>query len=127
MNRPVLLDSSFLIAIDREAAAGIQGHAKAFLPKLFGRKLVISVVTVEEVLEGAADEGEALRSLQRFTIQGLHLAHARKWAGLQRRTPRRLAENDAWIVATAKSLGADVVGADRNAFDRLGKSYLRFR
>jgi hypothetical protein len=127
MSRPVLLDSSFLIAIDREAAASEKGPAKAFLPRLQGRKIVISVVTVEELLEGAKDEAEATRSLQRFTIQGIHLAHAQKCASLQRRASRRMGENDAWIVATAKSLDADVVGADRRAFDRLGDRYLRFR
>ncbi len=127
MSRPVLLDTSFLIAIDRETAASEKGPAKAFLPRLRGRKIVISVVTVEELLEGAKDEAEALRSLQRFTIQGIHLAHAVKCAGLQRRTSRRMGENDAWIVATAESLDADVVGADRGAFDRLGDRYLRFR
>jgi predicted nucleic acid-binding protein len=127
MSRPILLDSSFLIAIDRETAAREKGPARAFLPKLQGRKIVISVVTVEELLEGAADETEAMRSLQRFTIQGIHLAHAQKCAGLQRRTSRRMGENDAWIVATAESLDADVVGADRRAFERLGDRYLRFR
>jgi hypothetical protein len=30
-------------------------------------------------------------------------------------------------VATAQSIDADVVGADRPAFDRLGPRYLRFR
>jgi hypothetical protein len=30
-------------------------------------------------------------------------------------------------VATAESLGADVVGADRSAFERRGERYLRFR
>jgi predicted nucleic acid-binding protein len=127
MSRPVLLDSSFLIAIDRETAASEKGPAKAFLPRLQGRKIVISVVTVEELLEGAKDEEEAMRSLQRFMIQGIHLAHAQKCAGLQRRASRRMGENDAWIVATAESLGADVVGADRKAFERLGDRYLRFR
>jgi predicted nucleic acid-binding protein len=127
MSRPVLLDSSFLIAIDRETATGEKGPAKAFLPKLTGRKIAISVITVEEVLEGAADEGETMRSLQRFTIQGILLAHAQKCAGLQRRAARRMGENDAWIVATAVSLDADVVGADRRAFERLGDRYLRFR
>jgi hypothetical protein len=68
-----------------------------------------------------------MRSLQRFTIQGIHLAHAQKCAGLQRRASRRMGENDAWIVATAESLNADVVGADRRAFERLGDRYLRFR
>ena len=43
-------------------------------------------------------------------------------------TPLRVEiENDAWLVATAASLDADVVGADRAAFERLGARYLRFR
>jgi predicted nucleic acid-binding protein len=69
---------------------------------------VISVVTVEEILEGAVDEIAA-------------------FASLQRRASRRMGENDAWLVATAHSLDADVVGADRIAFERLGARYLRFR
>ena len=39
----------------------------------------------------------------------------------------RLGENDAWLVATAQTLDADIVGADRAAFERLGDRYLRFR
>jgi hypothetical protein len=38
-----------------------------------------------------------------------------------------LGENDAWLVATAESIDADVVAADRSAFERLGARYLRFR
>ena len=66
-------------------------------------------------------------SLQRFVIQGLHLAQARRCALLQRRAAQRMGENDAWLVATAESIDADVVGADRAAFERLGPRYLRFR
>jgi predicted nucleic acid-binding protein len=94
---------------------------------LRGRPLVVSIVSVEELLEGAADETAALASLQRFTIQGLHVAQARRCALTQRRAPRRLGENDAWLVATAESIDADVVAADRSAFERLGARYLRFR
>jgi predicted nucleic acid-binding protein len=126
VKRPVLLDASFLIALERETAAGRQGPARALLPALRGRPLVVSVVTVEEILEGAIDEASALVSLQRFSIQGVHLAHARRCALLQRRSPRRLGENDAWLVATAEALGADIVAHDRAAFERLGPAYLRF-
>jgi predicted nucleic acid-binding protein len=126
VNRPVLLDASFLIALERETAARQVGPARKFLVRLRGRPLVVSVVTVEEVLEGAVDEAAALASLQRFSIQGLHAAHAQRCARLQRRSARRLGENDAWLVATAELLDADVVGADRSAFDRLGARYLRF-
>ena len=127
MTRPVLLDTSFLIDLERETSAGTVGPARRFLPSLRGRSLAVSVVSIEEILEGAADQEAAAASLQRFAIQGLHLAHARRCALLQRRASRRLGENDAWLVATAESLGADVVGADRDAFERLGRRYLRYR
>ena len=127
MTRPVLLDSSFLIALEREAARRERGPARVFLPSLHGRPLVVSIVSVEELLEGAADEATTLTSLQRFSIQGLQLAQAQRCALLQRRSARRMGENDAWLVATAQSLNADIVGADRAAFERLGAGYLRFR
>lgn len=126
MSRPVLLDTSFLIALERETSRAEMGPARRFLPTLRGRQIVVSVVSVEEILEGAADEATAFSALQRFAIQGVHLAQARRCALLQRRSSRRLGENDAWLLATAESLDADVVGADRAAFARLGARYLRF-
>jgi predicted nucleic acid-binding protein len=127
VNRPVLLDASFLIDLERETARGIIGPARSFLPRLRGRRVAISVVTMAEVLEGAADEAAALGALQRFAVQGLHTAQAQRCARLQRSAARRLGENDAWLVATAVSIGADIVAADRSAFERLGGGYLRFR
>jgi predicted nucleic acid-binding protein len=127
VSRPVLLDTSFLVALERETASGETGPARRFLPSLRGRRLVISIVNVEELLEGAADEMATVASLQRFTIQGLHLAQATRCALLQRRASRRMGENDAWLVATAESINADVVGAGRAAFERLGGRYLHFR
>jgi len=126
VNRPVVLDASFLVALERETAKGEQGPARTFLPSLRGRPLVVSIVTVEELLEGATDEAAALSSLQRFSIQGLHLAQARRCALAQRGATRRMGENDAWLVATAQAIDADVVGADRLAFERLGARHLRF-
>ena len=125
--RPVLLDSSFLVALERETRRRETGPARTFLPRLRGRRLVISIVSVEEMLEGATDEAAAMEDLRRFTIIGLHLIQARRCAHLQRTASQRLGENDAWIVATAEVLGADVVGADRVAFERMGERYLRFR
>jgi predicted nucleic acid-binding protein len=125
--RPVLLDASFLIDLERDTAKGELGQARRFLHSLRGRPLALSIVTVEELLEGAADQTAALASLQRFSIQGLHLAQARRCALLQRRATRRMGENDAWLIATAESINADIVGADRIAFERLGARYLRYR
>jgi predicted nucleic acid-binding protein len=127
VTRPVLLDSSSLIDLERETAAGDLGPARRFLPSLRGRRMVVSIVSVAELLEGAADDTAALASLQQFTIQGLHLAQVQRCALLQRRASGRLGENDAWLVATAESIDADVLAADRAAFERLGARYLRFR
>ena len=127
MKRPALLDSSYLIDLERETANNNIGPARKFLPSLRGRPLVVSVISVEELLEGAISEADAIAALLRFTIQGLYLAQARRCALLQRRTSRRLGENDAWLVATAESIDADVVAAHRRAFERLGARYLRFR
>ena len=127
MSPPVLLDSSFLIALERETFEKENGPARRLLSRLRGRKIVVSVVTVEEILEGAVDRRAALASLQVFSIQGLHSAHAARCASLQSRAARRMGENDAWLVATADLLGAEVVGDDRTAFERLGNRYLRFR
>ena len=127
MKRAALLDASFLIDLERETAGRVVGPARTFLPRLRGRPIAISVVTVAELLEGAADESQTLQSLHRFSIQGLHAAQAQRWARLRRRASQRMSENDAWLVATADSIDADVVGADRAAFDRLGSRYLRFR
>lgn len=127
MTRPVLLDASFLIDLERETIKRETGPARRFLPSLRGRRVVVSVVTVEEILEGAADAAAALASLQRFAIQGVHLAQAHRCALLQRRASRRMGENDAWLVATAQSLDADLVAADRPAFERLRGRYVRFR
>jgi len=127
VTRPVLLDSSFIIELEREAGLRLAGPARAVLASLRGRVLVVSIVTVAEVLEGTADEAATLESFQRFRIVGLHLAHARRCALLQRRSKQRLGENDAWLVATAQIIDADIVAADRAAFHRLGARYLRFR
>jgi predicted nucleic acid-binding protein len=126
-SRPVLLDTSFLIDLERDTATGEMGPARRFLPSLRQRPLVVSIVTVEELLEGAADEAAAVASLHRFSIQGLHLAQARWCALRQHRAAHRMGENDAWLIATAESIDADIVGAGRIAFERLGTRYLRYR
>jgi len=90
------------------------------------RKLCVSVVTVEEILEGSTNREEAVRSFSSLTVQPIGWAHAIRCAALQAGSATRLAENDAWIVATAQLLDADILGRDRSAFTRLGARYLTF-
>jgi hypothetical protein len=52
VNRPVLLDSSYLIDLERETAADEVGPAHGFLPSLRGRPVVVSIVSVEDLWRG---------------------------------------------------------------------------
>jgi predicted nucleic acid-binding protein len=121
-----LLDSSFVIDLLNEIAAGIPGPALTWLRKNRRARLWISPVTLAEVLEGA-DDAEAVRIyLARYSWQGIHRAHSEKVAAMQRRTKNRLGENDAWQSAVAGCMQAVVLGHDR-AFKQLGAGYRDYR
>jgi predicted nucleic acid-binding protein len=121
--RKCLLDSSFLIDLLNEMAAGQAGPALNWLRGNAAAHLWISPVTMAEVLEGA-EEPEVVRAfISRFSWQGIHRVHADKVALLQRRAAHRLGENDAWQVAVAEQMGAILVGHDSAAFRRLGAGY----
>jgi predicted nucleic acid-binding protein len=122
MTRPCLLDSSFLIDLLNETAAGRPGAAHAWLRSHPRAQLFVSSVTYAEVLEGAEDDAAVRRHLNRYRWQGLHRAEADLVARLQRRSTRRLGENDAWQVAVTLRIGGVLVGHDK-AFIRLGGLY----
>jgi predicted nucleic acid-binding protein len=118
-----LLDSSFLIDLLNEIAAGDAGSAHRWLRRNAAAELWISPVTLAEVLEGA-DDPEAVKDyLRRYSWQGIHRVHADKVALTQRRAVRRMGENDAWQAALADHMGAILVGHDPRAFRRLGDRY----
>jgi predicted nucleic acid-binding protein len=118
-----LLDSSFIIDLLNEIAAGRAGAALAWLNRNGTAALWISPVTLAEVLEGA-DDPEAVKDyLRRYSWQGVHRVHADKVAASQRRASRRMGENDAWQVAIAEHMGAVLVGHDPRAFKRIGTAY----
>jgi predicted nucleic acid-binding protein len=118
-----LLDSSFLIDLLNEIAAGDAGSAHRWLRRNAAAELWVSPVTVAEVLEGAADPEAVKDYLRRYSWQGIHRVHAVKVALIQRRAVRRMAENDAWQAALADHMGAILVGHDPRAFRRLGDRY----
>lgn len=128
---PVLLDSSFLIELEREVASGRAGPATAWLRKNRNRAqraLLLSCVSVAEFLEGCDDPDVGMEFLNRYIPQNIGFQHARKCAELQRRARRagrRFGENDAWQIAFADCAGAAIVGRDRKAFTHLGRRYER--
>lgn len=129
---PTLLDSSFLIALEREIESGRAGSAMQWLRRhrgLADRPLLVSSVTVAEFLEGFDDEARGMAVITRYVPQPLGFKHAKKCAELQRRARkagRRFGENDAWQLAVAECAGASIVANDRNAFSHLGNRYERF-
>jgi predicted nucleic acid-binding protein len=118
-----LLDSSFVIDLLNEIAAGKSGAAFGWLRRNGTAALWISPVTLAEVLEGAHDPDAVKDYLRRYSWQGIHRVHADRVAANQRRGPRRMGENDAWQAAIAEQMGAIVVGHDPKAFKRLGAAY----
>jgi predicted nucleic acid-binding protein len=122
-----LLDSSFLIDLLNELAAGVPGPACTWLARNKRARLWVSAVSVAEVLEGADDVDAVRDFLGRFRWQGLHQAHAVRVALLQSRARQRMGENDAWQAAVALEMRGRLVGHDPKAFDRLGSVYCDHR
>jgi predicted nucleic acid-binding protein len=126
---PVLLDSSFLIDLEREIESGVAGPAMEWLHqnRHWGqRALIVSCISAAEFLEGCADTAEGMRFICRYLPQDIGFQHATKCAQLQRAAKRkgvRFGENDAWQLAFAERAGASIVGRDRKAFLHLGNRY----
>ena len=101
-----LLDSSFVIDLLNEIAAGKEGAALGWLCRNGAATLWISPITLAEVLEGADDPDAVKDYLRRYSWQGIHRVHADLVATTQRRASRRMGENDAWQAAVAQQMGA---------------------
>jgi predicted nucleic acid-binding protein len=129
---PTLLDSSFLIDLEREIESGQRGPAINWLRRNRAhpdRALLVSCVTVAEFLEGYEDTKRGLEFISRYVPQTIGFKHAMKCAELQRRARKagkRFGENDAWQIAFAECSGATIVARDRKAFAHLGGRYDQF-
>lgn len=120
----MLLDTSVLIDLQRELAAGHTGPACALLDGHRDQPLWISVVTLGEFAEGFADvEGTTLTDL----VAGLGLlaidrAVALIYARLSRQMRAekwRIGDNDIWIAATALAHGLCLVTRDTRHMSRI--------
>lgn len=117
-----LLDSSFLINLLNETADRRAGPAIGWLRRNPTAQIWISPVTWAEVMEGAIDSDAVRARLARYRWQVIGHAQAERVALRQSRAGQRLGENDAWQVAVAECMDADLVGHDR-AFATMGARY----
>ena len=129
MSAGYLLDASFVITFLREVEARQVGDARRYLVGLHRARIYMSVVAYAEVLEQAADMGALAAELRvRFRFQGIGQDVAERVALLQRRSARRMGENDAWIAATAIKGDLTLVADDDEAFvGRPALDYVNFR
>lgn len=122
MARPLSIDTSFLIDLQRERMRGLEsGPAHAFVDARRSVELHISTVALGEFAEGfddanhpvlrAARDGLVLRSVDEKTA----LVYGRITRQL-RRAGRLIGANDLWIAATSICHGLPLVTADEAAF-----------
>ena len=124
MGQALILETTFLVDLEREASAGTPGRAHAFLDAHPDAELCITLVTAGELACGPrVDRREAWRSLvTRFRILPADLDAA--WSYGQ--TFRYLSDNglliganDLWIAATALAHDLPVVTRDEAHFRRV--------
>jgi predicted nucleic acid-binding protein len=122
----LLLDTSFLVALEEEFSQRQQGPARALLGAHRREAGAISVVALGEFAEGFEDLQDFNTFVSRFQVVQLSRSIAWRTAQLQTSLTQRLGENDAWIAATALAYDATLVGRDA-CFARVPRlRYLEF-
>ena len=133
MARPLSLDTSFLIDLQRERRQGAAGPAHRFLERAGESELHLSVVVLAEMVQGlSGPDHPAVRALR-----DTHVIHPldEDVAVLYGRLARELREqgtpigsNDLWIGAGALHHGHPLVTADADTFERIpGLEVVRYR
>ena len=121
----LLLDTSFLIALEQELAENTEGPARRFIAENRGQGFGVSIISVAEFAEGFENPEEAESFLRKFPKENLHAGVAYLNARMQSSLPQRLGENDSWIAATALYNRRKLVGQDA-AFSRVpGLKYVQ--
>lgn len=125
----MVADTTFLIDLYEEQAAGRPGAASAFLGRHRSATLRITIVSLGEFATGFADLREARLYLRRFPVIRITPESAYECSRVDRELIQRgcrLGENDNWIAGLARYYGEPVVSNDR-AFTRVrGLKVLRY-
>ena len=120
----MLLDTTFLIDLQREAVRRGPGPAFRFLGSRPESPVRISVVTYAEFAEGFAPEQKNLCSqlLQPYEVLDISPDIAWQYARVSRRLRklgRRIGDNDLWIACTALHGDLELVTRDAEHFRRV--------
>jgi predicted nucleic acid-binding protein len=117
----MMLDTTFLIDLERELETDRVGRARRFLGERRNQPVAVSVISLGELAASMPDNETAREFVSIF-----HLLHMKPEIGLAGaevdrfliRTGGRLGENDTWLAGTARYYGIPIISNDR-AFDRV--------
>ena len=125
----MLLDTQFLIALERELDALAIGPARSFLGSRRSAPVLVSTVSIGELAAGMNTNDAARRLVSRFRRVNLFTEAALAAADIDRQLIAlglRLGENDTWLAGTARYYGVPIVSNDAD-FDRVpGLRRLRY-
>ena len=117
-----LVDTDFLIDLQREWASESPGPAVAFLQLHQGTALAVSTVSVLEFLEGYEHPAAGERLLEAYSRLPVTDGVARRGSRLRRRLRaegRMIGDFDVLIAATALDAGVPLVTANTTHFHRV--------
>jgi tRNA(fMet)-specific endonuclease VapC len=120
----MIVDTTFLIDLEREIVRRQPGPAMEFLAGHQTQTMRISVMTLGELAEGYEDpEAPGLEELLApYEIVEITRAIGRRYAAISRvlrQIGSRWGDNDLWIGATALVVGEPLVTRDRDHFGRI--------
>ena len=120
----LILETTFLIDVERERQKGARGPAMAFLERHGDDRLVVTPTIVGELAAGFEDGG--VERLERFLAPFRILEIDRDVCWHYSRIYRHLRDNgvlvganDTWIAATARAHGMPVVTGNEKHFRRV--------
>jgi predicted nucleic acid-binding protein len=120
----MIVDTTFLIDLEREIARRHPGPAMDFLARNQSQTLRISVITFGELAAGYDDQAAlGLEELVApYAIVEITRAIGSRYAAISRvlrSSGSRWGDNDLWIGATALEVGEELVTRDRDHFCRI--------
>ena len=120
----MIVDTTFLIDLEREIRRRTPGPAAAFLRERAGAGIAVSMVAAAELGEGYEDAGRvsAERFLGNFELLPVDADTAWAWSRLSRQCRaegRPIGDNDLWIAAAAARHARPLVTRNVRDFERL--------
>ena len=120
----MIVDTTFLIDLEREIARKQPGSAMEFLARHHAQPMRISVITFGELAKGYEDlAAPGLEELiAPYGIVEITRSIGRKYAAISsflRSAGSRWGDNDLWIGATALEVGEPLVTRDLDHFGRI--------